>query len=316
VCWLAGASPAERPASQTIASIALTSDAGGRALFPGVSLAPGHPATACIQVDRSFTGGEVYVGMDGGSGALLDYLQVTVKMGAGGVFGSCSRFQGATVYTGPLVGLETKGASGATGAITGWSSPSVRTRSFEVTVFVLGTNAAQDSQASGTFVWTLLAQPSAATTTPATARATPTPASAGTGTPGTTSSAGQGSPSTARPAQTPPAKPGTSTATTSAAPSGSRGIPGRQLTGPGRQGLDRQQRPRRDRSPLRPGPCTRDGRTELANMHTAPPGPCAHARSATLGRPPGSACLAQLAPTAGRTPRAGRRPRQKGPRSA
>ncbi|HET9059802.1 MAG TPA: hypothetical protein VFN61_07760 [Acidimicrobiales bacterium] len=175
VSWLAGSAPQSRSAFRTIGSIALTSDAQGAALFPGTSLVPGRPVTACAQVQTSATQGEVYMGLQEATGNLLSYLQVVVSVGTGGTFGNCSQFQGAAIYSGSLAGLEQPAANGATGVDTGWSpSPTLPQRSFEVTVTVADSNAAESAQANGIFVWTLVGQVAVAATTTTPAGALPT----------------------------------------------------------------------------------------------------------------------------------------------
>jgi hypothetical protein len=175
VSWLTGSAPQSRSGFQTIASIALTSDAQGAALFPGTSLVPGRPATACAQVQTSATQGEVYIGLQGATGNLLSYLQVVVSVGTGGTFGNCSQFQGAAIYSGTLAGLEQPAANGATGVDTGWSpSPTLPQRSFEVTVTVADSNAAESAQANGIFVWALVGQVAVAATSTTPAGGLPT----------------------------------------------------------------------------------------------------------------------------------------------
>lgn len=241
VSWLAGSPPQDRSAFETVASIAFTSDAQGEALFPGVSLVPGRPVKACAQVQSSPTAGDVYLGLEGATGTLLNYLQVVVAVGTGGDLGSCGQFQGTTIYSGSLTGLEEPAANGATGVPTGWSPASEAQRSFELTVSVADTDAAESAQANGIFVWTLVGQTNAeATTTTASESTTTAPASATTTT-GTTApeavstastagaapgrSTAPGAPSTGVPASPPPARP-VAVPTTATSPASGRGAPG------------------------------------------------------------------------------------------
>src|SRR5947209_14036050 len=96
-----------RPAADQLASVQLTDDDGGQALFAAHDLVPGATLTRCIHVRYSGPAAVAQVRLVAAAvaGPLAPSLSVTVAVGTGGGFGGCAGFTGTPFYTGPLSGL-------------------------------------------------------------------------------------------------------------------------------------------------------------------------------------------------------------------
>ena len=198
-----------------IASVALTDDDRGAALFAVRDLVPGRAVSRCITVDYAGTvgAGTVRLAAVSLTGPLADQLTVTVQVGTGGSFASCAGFTGTAVYSGPLAGLAA-GTGDSVGVDTGWAPAGVGSRTYRITVTLLDSNALQGAASTGTFEWLLIgdgvpAPAQSPTESPTTAPAAPTPDPTGGGVPAPARSPAR-SPGTEPAAPTP--RPGRTTA--------------------------------------------------------------------------------------------------------
>lgn len=135
--------------NQVLATIPLTDDDAGKALFPDTTLVPGRPVSRCLRVVHRGTAGtdrlDVRLAARDLRGALASRLGIVVEVGTGGGFASCSGFQGHTVYTGPLSGLAT-----SSGIATGWTPEPVDARTYRITVSL---GRAAPGRATTTLQW-------------------------------------------------------------------------------------------------------------------------------------------------------------------
>ena len=184
-----------------VAMIPLGDDDSDQALFTVDDMYPGSSATNCLQVtaDPQADGSEIRLSASGLNGSLISALQLRVDVGTGGRFGDCTGFVGETMYSGPMVDLAGGGPS-TPGVTTGWSLVrGAETRTFRITVRVVGDNRLQGATGRADLQWIRVT----ASTSPV-----PTP---------TISSAPTRSSPSPRPSATP--RPSSSTAPTSAVPS-------------------------------------------------------------------------------------------------
>lgn len=155
----------------TGAEIDIFDDDGGRALFPGLTMAPGHTYAQCITVGTTsaVAGHDVRFGALDVLGDLPHNLRLVVETGQGGRFGDCTGFSGSTIYDGTLAALGTAGLGA--GVATGWQPAAPASRSFRVTASL--DSARQGQHARGRLVWWAVgAATPARTTTTAPAPAT------------------------------------------------------------------------------------------------------------------------------------------------
>ncbi len=141
----------------TTGSVALSDDDGGSVMFNATNLAGGASLTKCIAVTYagSLTTG-VSVKLYGtASGALGDYLDLTIEEGTGGGFGSCAGFTAnSTLYNNEVDDFAASHSNWSTGLATGWSpNANPTTRVFRFTVTVQNDNNAQSKTASATYTW-------------------------------------------------------------------------------------------------------------------------------------------------------------------
>jgi hypothetical protein len=136
-------------------TIALSDDDANTAMFNLVNMVPATPASSCITVTYSGSVPNAPVRLYGtSSGALAQYLDVTVQVGTGGSFGNCAAFTpSSTLYTGTLAAFSSGHTNWATGiaAFTAASNPTSEV--FKVTVTVEDNNAAQGLTATSGFTW-------------------------------------------------------------------------------------------------------------------------------------------------------------------
>jgi hypothetical protein len=149
----------------TVASIALSSDDGGGALFRARGLAPGHQRSNCIRID---TGADepTPLGLHGTArGPLRHELQLTVEAGTGGEFGNCTGFRGVPVYTGTLGAFAAAHGDAAAALKVAPPADAGGTTTFRFAV-TTSSGAAQDQSATATFSWTANAPAPSPTPTP------------------------------------------------------------------------------------------------------------------------------------------------------
>ena len=136
-------------------SVVITDDDSGTALFTASAMSPGNPVVDCIEVTYAGTLTPADVRMYGtSSGALAPFLDTTIEIGTGGVFGNCAGFTPtSTLYTGTLDNYSTTHTNWATGlaAFTAAANPTVRT--FRFTVDVQNNPAAQGLSATAAFTF-------------------------------------------------------------------------------------------------------------------------------------------------------------------
>jgi hypothetical protein len=138
-------------------TVALSDDDGGSVMFNASNLTGGASLSKCITVTYS---GSVTTGVTTGlygsaSGALADYLDLTIEEGTGGGFSSCTGFTASsTVYSGEVDDFASAHTNWATRRNTGWTpAANPSTRVFRFTVAVQNDNAAQNKTATATYTW-------------------------------------------------------------------------------------------------------------------------------------------------------------------
>lgn len=135
--------------------VVLNDDDSGSVMFNVTNMAPGDSRTSCIAVSYtgSLTSNVHLYGTVGGSG-LGNYLDVSIQIGTGGSFSSCTGFvSSSTIYTGTLTNFgatRTNFANGL-GGYNGATNPTSRT--YRITVTLQDDNAAQAKTATAGFTW-------------------------------------------------------------------------------------------------------------------------------------------------------------------
>lgn len=137
------------------ATITLTDDDGGSAMFAVTDMLPGDTVTDCIEV--TYTGAPVGAQLDGlnlygtVAGTLANDLNVTVERSAAG--GSCAAFaSAATVFASTLDTLGTDYATGSAG-LTPSASGEVVAYRFTVELDAATPSSEQGATASVDFTW-------------------------------------------------------------------------------------------------------------------------------------------------------------------
>lgn len=220
-----------------VASVALTDDAGGAALFQVDQLAPGRPVRGCLGVTYAgpASAGTIRLAATDISGPLAGSLRVVVEQGTGGGYGDCDGFvpldpSADPIHAGPLAGLA--GTTELPGKPTGWGPSPGAARTFRFTATVPDRDEYQGQAVTATFAWLLVsdgvpppsdAPPSGAPTQPAPTTAAPTQPVPTTAVPTqpapSTAAPTQPVPTTAAPTQPVPTQPvPTQPAPTTAAP--------------------------------------------------------------------------------------------------
>ena len=138
-------------------SVILNDDDSGSAMFSVSDMSPGSPVVECIDV--TYTGSIVpatvrMYGASGGTG-LAGYLDTTIEMGTGGVFGDCSSFvpSGPAIYVGTIDGFSTAHSNWATGLATFAPAANPDNRVFRITVDVQNDPLAQGLTATADFTF-------------------------------------------------------------------------------------------------------------------------------------------------------------------
>lgn len=156
---LSFADPAAGVARQ--ASVSIFDDDAALAMFPGLTMAPGHEYAQCLLVGAEPGSAQdtVQFGASGVLGDLAQHLQLEVEVGTGGRFGDCSGFAGSSIFSGSLTDLAAAGQG--YGVATGWSPAQSASTAFRITVRLDQTLSQQGLQAEGAFVWRLVGTPAA-----------------------------------------------------------------------------------------------------------------------------------------------------------
>ncbi len=142
--------------SWSAGTVVITDDDGGSAMFNAANMKPGTSNTNCIVTtySGSLVPADVRLyGVAGGTG-LDAYLDVTIDIGTGGVFGNCTGFiSSSTLFSGTLATFAATHTNFGNG-IAGWS-PAVNpeSRTYQITVSLQDNNAAQGLNGTATFTW-------------------------------------------------------------------------------------------------------------------------------------------------------------------
>jgi len=132
-------------------SLVLDNDAAGPLIAAG-ELVPGPQPSQCVQISyQGATAGDRVGLFAAVSGSLADYLQVRIDEGTGGVYGDCSGFAGATIFSGTLATFGTTYGTSSTALTTATLSAGSGAVSYEFTFALADTNAAQNLSASAWF---------------------------------------------------------------------------------------------------------------------------------------------------------------------
>jgi hypothetical protein len=147
----------------TAATVDLTDEDAGSAMFSSTGLMPGTNLTRCIEVTYSGTVDPVPVKLYAAgtpTGTLAPYLDLTVDVAAANddAFGSCTNFGAvggsAPVYTGTLGAFATSYPDYANGASTTWDPALTgEARTFRFTISVQDTTAAEGQTTTFGFSW-------------------------------------------------------------------------------------------------------------------------------------------------------------------
>ena len=137
------------------ASVVLTDDDTGSAMYAATGMTPGNPLVECIEVTYSGTAVPANIRMYGtSSGALASYLDMTIEVGTGGTSASCTGFSSTTtIYSGTLSNFSSTRTNWTSGlaTFTAASNPTVRTLRF--TVDVQNDDLAQNKSATASLTW-------------------------------------------------------------------------------------------------------------------------------------------------------------------
>lgn len=141
-------------------SVALSDDDSNTALFTATNLKPGSTGTKCILVTSTGTlpsAVKLYGTAPATTNSLNTFIDLTVEIGSGATFGSCTGFTPtATIHNGTLAAFGTAATSYATGlgtwAPTG-SGTETRAYKFSYTVNASAPNTTQNSSASIGLTW-------------------------------------------------------------------------------------------------------------------------------------------------------------------
>lgn len=139
--------------SWTAGQVTLSNDAA-TAMFTASGLVPGSTDSRCITVTYA---GNVAAGVKlyatNYTGTLGPYLNLTVEMGTGGSFGSCTGFSPtSTVYNGTLDGFRTT-ATGYGNGVGAFSASAGTSRVYKFTYTLQNDDAAAGLTATCGFTW-------------------------------------------------------------------------------------------------------------------------------------------------------------------
>jgi hypothetical protein len=139
--------------SWTAGQVTLTNDSG-TAMFTASGLVPGSTDSRCITVTYAGNvAAAVKLYATNYTGTLGQYLDLTVQMGTGGSFGSCTGFSpSSTVYSGTLDGFRTA-ATNYNNGVGSFSAPSGTSRVYRFTYTLQNDDAAAGQTATCGFTW-------------------------------------------------------------------------------------------------------------------------------------------------------------------
>lgn len=142
----------------TAASVSITDDDGGVAMFTATGLTPGSTGSNCITVTYGgnvATAVKLYISAS--SGTLGPHLNMTVEEGTGGSFGSCTGFSavGGATYTGTLSNFASTSTAYGSGVGTWAPTTNGSTRTYKITYTLDATtpSSMQSATAGATFTW-------------------------------------------------------------------------------------------------------------------------------------------------------------------
>lgn len=146
--------------SFTAATVALTDDDAGSALFTMSLMKPGDSSTKCIRVDYD---GDIasaikLYGTVGGGTSLGTYLDLTINSGTGPVSdGNCASFvAGTEIFNNTLANFASTHANWSNGLADAnfVADDAADSRTYQITVALQDNNSAQGLTATGvTFTW-------------------------------------------------------------------------------------------------------------------------------------------------------------------
>jgi hypothetical protein len=143
------------PNNWATGSVVLGDDSAGTAMFNASNMTAGQSVVKCIAVTYS---GTIVTGVNvrlygTASGALAQYLNLTVEQGTGGGFSSCAGFSGSQIYSGTVSGFAATYTNFGTG-LTGWSpTANPDSRTYRFTVTVQNDNNAQSKSTTAAYTW-------------------------------------------------------------------------------------------------------------------------------------------------------------------
>ena len=145
----------------TSASVDLTDEDNGSAMFNSAGLMPGQNVSRCIEVTYSGNVDPLPVllyATAAPTGTLAPYLNLTVEVADANAdaFGSCTSFgtSGTTVYTGTLAGFATAHPDYANGRATTWDPTGTgQAKTFRFTISVQNVTAAENKTTTFGFSW-------------------------------------------------------------------------------------------------------------------------------------------------------------------
>jgi len=142
--------------SWSAGTVTITDDDSGSAMFNASAMKPGDTVTECIVVtySGSLVPADVSLyGSTGGSG-LDAYLDMTVDIGTGGVFGDCTGFSlSSTPFSGTLASFSATHTNFASGVLAWSPAATPQSRTYRFTLTLQDDNAAQGLNATATFTW-------------------------------------------------------------------------------------------------------------------------------------------------------------------
>jgi len=142
--------------SWSAGTVTITDDDSGSAMFNASAMKPGDTVTECIVVtySGSLVPADVSLyGSTGGSG-LDAYLDMTVDIGTGGVFGDCIGFSlSSTPFSGTLASFSATHTNFASGVLAWSPAATPQSRTYRFTLTLQDDNAAQGLNATATFTW-------------------------------------------------------------------------------------------------------------------------------------------------------------------
>jgi hypothetical protein len=159
VTWHASAAAFSSTTSNTgngwsAATVSLTDDDSGAAIFAVTGAEPGDTGRNCITV--TFTGttaSTVRAYASGLTGTLGPYLNLTVEQGTGGSFGNCTGFTAQASTTGTLASFAST-YTGFTGGFGTWAPTAAGdVRTYRISWSLAANNVAAGKSAALAFTW-------------------------------------------------------------------------------------------------------------------------------------------------------------------